>query len=78
MRLIDDWRLILRKAWSIKFVIAAAILSGAEVAVAWLQPFGMPNGMFAAGAGVVSVFAFGARMLAQKEIQDASSQATDK
>jgi hypothetical protein len=27
----DDWRTVLRKAWSVRFMALAAVLSGAEV-----------------------------------------------
>lgn len=71
MKLIDDWQAILKKAWSVKFSIAAAILSAAEFTVQLVQPEGVPKGMFAIVAMLVSIGATGARVLAQKEITDA-------
>lgn len=66
--LIEDWDKVLRKAWSVKFAIAAAILSGIEVAVQFVQPAGIPNGVFATFAGFVSVAATFARVMQQKEL----------
>jgi len=74
MKLIDDWKLILAKAWSVKFNIASALFGGLEVAVQLVQPASVPDGLFAGFAAVVSVLAVGARVLAQKEIVSAAAQ----
>lgn len=66
--LIEDWRSVLKKAWSLKFNAAAGVLGAAETYVALVQPAGVPNGLFAAIGAVVSVMAFAARLLAQKEM----------
>ncbi|NHZ83782.1 hypothetical protein F2P44_31615 [Massilia sp. CCM 8695] len=68
MMLIDDWRVVLRRAWSVKFNVAATLFGAAEVAVAIWQPPGMPNGVFAGGAAAVSIFANVSRIMAQKEL----------
>ncbi|MDQ1921298.1 DUF7940 domain-containing protein [Massilia pseudoviolaceinigra] len=67
MILIEDWRAVLAKAWSLKFNAAAGLLGAAEVYIALVQPAGIPNGVFAGIAAVVSLLAFGARLLAQRE-----------
>lgn len=68
MRLLDDWRRVLRRAWSVKFMLAAAALSGGEVVMSILQPNNsLPPGVFAALAGVVTSMALVARLLAQNE-----------
>lgn len=67
-QLVENWDAILKKAWSVKFTILAALLSGLEVTVAILQPAGIPNGPFAAIGGVISMLAFGSRFVAQKEL----------
>lgn len=69
--LVDDWGVILKKAWSVKFNIASAVFGGLEVAVQLVQPASVPAGMFAAFAAVVSMLAVGARVLAQSEVTDA-------
>ena len=71
MELVEDWQLILRRAWSIKFSILAAILGGIELAVQLIQPADVRPGLFAGIAALISMGAAGARLLAQKEITDA-------
>lgn len=68
MRLLDNWREVFRKAWSIKFMLLAGLLSGVEVVMSILQPSNtLPLGVFAALAGVVTSAALVARLLAQNE-----------
>lgn len=74
MQLLDDWKLIISKAWSVKFNIAAALLGGVEVAVQFIQPAGVPAGLFAGIAALVSMLAVGARVMAQQEITDGPVQ----
>lgn len=69
-KLIDDWERVLKRAWSVKFNIAAALFGGLEVAVSIWQPDGVPHGAFAGVAAVVTMMAVGARVLAQKENVD--------
>lgn len=72
--LVEDWQAILKKAWSVKFSILSALLGGLEVAVALVQPAGIPNGVFAALAGITTTAAVVARILAQKELSDAPTK----
>ena len=68
MILNENWRAVLAKAWSLKFNAAAGLLGAAEVYIAMVQPAGVPNGVFAGIGAVVSTLAFGARLMAQKEL----------
>lgn len=68
MNLVQNWRAILSKAWSVKFNIAATVFGAAEVIVALLQPQGIPNGVFAGIAAVISIAANVSRIMAQKEL----------
>lgn len=67
-QLVDDWDAVLKKAWSVKFSVLAAVLGGLEVAVQMVQPASVPQGAFAAFAAMVSVAATVARVMQQKEI----------
>ncbi len=68
MTLLPNWRDVLRNAWSIKFMLLAALMSGAEVVMSILQPSNtLPPGVFAALAGVVTSVALVTRLLAQNE-----------
>ena len=49
MKLLPNWRDVLAKAWSIKFMVLAAVMSGIEVVMSILQPSNtLPPGVFAA------------------------------
>lgn len=66
--LIDNWGDVLKKAWSVKFNIAATLFGAAEVVVALVQPEGIPNGVFAAIAAAISILSNVARVMAQQEL----------
>lgn len=68
LALVDDWKAILAKAWSVKFNIAATLFGAAEVAVALVQPAAIPNGVFAGMAAVISILSNVMRVMAQKEL----------
>jgi len=67
MQLVENWKSVLTKAWSVKFNIAATVFGAAEVIVALVQPASIPNGVFAGIAATVSIASSVARILAQKE-----------
>ncbi len=73
MTLLPDWKEVVRKAWSVKFMVLAALLSGAEVVLQLIEPAmsaDMPKGLFASLAGLVTAAALVARVLAQNEAGD--------
>ena len=69
MKLGKHWRSAVKYYWSFRLAILAALLSGAEVFLQFTQddfdPL-FPKGVFAAIAGLVSVAAAIARLVAQK------------
>ncbi len=73
MKLVSDWSRIVRKAWSVRLMLLAAFLSGVEVVLGLTdaRTFGLPEGAFAAASGLVTAFAFVARLLAQPDMEDA-------
>lgn len=65
---IDDWSRVLRKAWSIRLILLAALLSGVEVALPILDGLiEFPRGAFAAASAFVTMAALVARIIAQKD-----------
>lgn len=68
MTLVEDWKAIITKAWSVKFNIAATLFGAAEVVVALVQPAAIPNGIFAGIAALVSILSNVSRVMAQKEL----------
>ena len=67
MRLYDNWRDILRKAWSIRLMILAGALSAAEVVLPLFADV-MPRGAFAGLSAITVTAAFVSRLIAQKDL----------
>jgi hypothetical protein len=69
MSLHRDWKEILRKAWSVRLIALAFLLTGVETAFGVFgQPSFVPVGLFAALSGVTSAAAFVARLYAQPSL----------
>ena len=62
-----DWKTIVRRAWSVRLMVLAALLSGAEVILPLFSQ-AMPRNLFAALSFVAVAGAFVARLLVQKEV----------
>jgi hypothetical protein len=69
MRLVDDWKKVVKKAWSIRLMILAGILSGIEVVVPFFAE-SIPLNLFAGLSFLAVSCAFVARLVAQKELPD--------
>lgn len=69
MKLLPNWKKIVTKAWSIRLLAVAGLLSGCEAALPLFADT-LPRGTFA----VLSFFAVGgafvARLVAQKDVDD--------
>lgn len=70
LHLVSDWKLIAKRAWSLKFCAIALVLTTAEVYVAFAKPDSIPAGVFAIGCAVITLAAMAARVVAQKELSD--------
>lgn len=73
-KLAENWRLILKHAWSVRLMIVAALLSGIEVFIQVVIAFGIKlpiqSGLFAALAGLTTLAATIARFVAQEKLKD--------
>ena len=67
MKLYDNWKEILRKAWSIRFLVIAGLLSGAEVILPLFHE-DIPKNIFAILSMVFVSAAFVARLVAQRDV----------
>jgi hypothetical protein len=67
MKLYDNWKDILTKAWSIRFIILAGILSGLEIILPLFNE-SIPENLFAALSFVCVSAAFVARLVAQRDV----------
>ena len=65
--LLDDWRRVARRAWSIRLSIVAAIFTAAEVGVPLFGDV-LPRGVFVLLAFSASIGAAIARLVAQPEM----------
>ena len=65
--LLDDWRRIARRAWSIRLSIVAAVFTAAEVVVPLFGDV-LPRGVFVLLAFSASIGAAIARLVAQPEM----------
>lgn len=70
MKLLADWKKVLRKAWSVRFAVLSATLSGIEIGVQLLAS-ARPTPYFAMAAAVSSMAAGIARVVAQPKMSDA-------
>ena len=69
MRLIRDWQRVLRYGWSLRLILLAALLSGAEVILPLFSD-AIPRNLFALLSMFVTVAAFIARLTAQPKMYD--------
>ena len=67
MKLYDNWKEILRRSWSLRFIILAGALSGIEVILPFFGDV-IPRNLFAALSFVAVSAAFVARLVAQRGI----------
>ena len=67
MQLIDNWKAVAVKAWSMRFIALSVILSAFEVALPYVSDL-FPRGAFALLAAAVSVSAAVARLVAQPRL----------
>lgn len=67
MRLLPEWRRILRRAWSVRLALVSAALSTAEGALQYVAP-DHASPRFALLAGAVGLAAALARLVAQPRL----------
>ncbi len=71
MKLIDNWKQVLQKAWSIRLIILTGFFSGLEVAVPYLEhALPIPTGLFATLSFGTTVGAFATRLLSQSSMTE--------
>ena len=68
MKLSPDWKRIVTRAWSVRWIALAGLLSGVEILVtAFPDVLGLPRGVLAGVTGVVAAVALIARVMVQKD-----------
>lgn len=67
MTLHDNWQTLIRKAWSVKFMVLAFLLTMAEVMLPFFSD-AVPPRTFALLSGLAVAGAFVSRLIAQKDL----------
>lgn len=68
LQLGSAWKTVVRRAWSVRLIVLAAMLTGIEILLP-LQPWiSIPPGVFAILSFLVTVAAFVARLVVQKDV----------
>lgn len=76
MRLIDDWRWVFAKAWSIKLSLVSALLQGAVFVVPMVQPphpsltFVIVSALLQVAAILFALAAAGSRIVSQPVLRN--------
>jgi hypothetical protein len=68
MTLHRDWRAILTRAWSVRLMLLAGLLSGLEVTLQIVVGLGYASIALAVLSGLVTAAALVARIVAQKDV----------
>lgn len=69
MELIPDWKRVLKKAWSVRFLALAGVLTGCEFLLP-LYVDAIPRGVFAFLIMVVSIAGIVARVVSQAAFKE--------
>lgn len=69
MKLQEDWKRIIRKAWSVRLVAVSAVFSAAEIVIP-IYGDALPRDTFAIVSVIACVGAIIARLIAQKDFKD--------
>lgn len=77
MRLLPEWRQIIRHAWSVRLMLLAVALSALEAALPYL-PLPIPHGLAAALASIVALAAGFSRLVAQQALQSIKFTGTEE
>lgn len=73
MQLITGWQQILKKAWSVKLIAIAGILSGLELLLPMYGP-DLPRQWYAIATLLITALALVARLVAQKEFNNEAAE----
>lgn len=68
MTLNENWRLLLRKAWSVRLMLIAFVFTMAEVMLPFFSDE-VPPRLFAVLSGIAVAGAFVSRLIAQKDMR---------
>lgn len=67
MKLYENWKIIVKKAWSVRLMAIAFLLTMAEVMLPFFSD-AVPHNIFAVLSGLCVAGAFVARIVAQRDV----------
>lgn len=67
MKLYENWKLIVKKAWSVRLMVLAFLLTMAEAMLPFFSD-AVPSRLFAVLSGLAVAGAFVARIVAQRDV----------
>jgi len=67
MKLIDNWKRVLRYGWSIRLIVLAGLLQGLDMALPYFDST-VPKGWFGIVSLIVTAAAFITRIVAQPKV----------
>lgn len=76
MQLIANWKTVLVKAWSIRLILLATLLSTIEAILPFFTYAPIPQGYLALITAFITGGAFAARLIAQKNIRNNDNEPT--
>lgn len=68
MTLNENWQVLVRKAWSVRFMLMAFVFTMAEVMLPFFSD-AVPPRLFAVMSGIAVAGAFVSRLIAQKDMR---------
>lgn len=68
MTLNENWQVLVRKAWSVRFMLMAFVFTMAEVMLPFFSD-SVPPRLFAVMSGIAVAGAFVSRLIAQKDMR---------
>ena len=75
MKLIHDWPLVLRHAWSVRLIVLAGLLTGAEAILPFFpELFGLTAQTWALLTFLIVMAALVARLIAQQSISGGADE----
>lgn len=70
MALLRDWKQILRRAWSVRLIVLAGLLSGLEIVLPFFVDIPAPRWVMPSAMFLATMSALIARLVAQKNLHE--------
>jgi hypothetical protein len=68
VRLVDDWHWVVNHSWTVRLLMLAFVLSGAETVMPYFADYSPHPALYAVTMGLITGAAFVARLIAQNRV----------